>query len=285
VAADWKALNQDAGRPLVDRGVQGLYPPGSTFKAIVAAGALQEGTVTPQTVFVDTGSWIAGGYRVNNYGGKAYGEHTFTQAFAESINTTFAKVGVELGADRLSHYAEAFGFNVRPPWPLGGARSFFPPPGAMDTAHVAQASIGQGKVLATPLEMALVAAGIANGGVIMRPTVVEEWRDYRQTVLERPQPEVWLTAITPQTAATERGLMIEVVREGTGTKAALPNVQVAGKTGTAEVERGAPHAWFIGFAPADHPEVAVAVLVEHGGTGGSVAAPIARDVIAAALGR
>jgi len=285
VAADWKTLTQDAGRPLLDRGVQGLYPPGSTFKAIVAAGALQEGTVTPETTFIDVGYWVAGGYRVNNYGGKVYGEHTFTQAFAESINTTFAKVGVELGADRLSHYAEAFGFNVRPPWVLGGAKSFFPPPGAMDTAHVAQASIGQGKVLATPLEMALVAAGIANGGVVMQPTVVEEWRDYRQTVLERPQPKVWLTAITPQTAATERSLMIEVVREGTGTKAALPNVQVAGKTGTAEVERGAPHAWFIGFAPADHPEVAVAVLVEHGGTGGSVAAPIARDVIAAALGR
>jgi penicillin-binding protein A len=285
VAADWKTLTQDPGRPLVDRGVQGLYPPGSIFKAIVAAAALQEGTVTPETTFTDVGNWLAGGYRVNNYGGTAYGEHTFTQAFAESINTTFAKVGVKLGADTLARYAGAFGFNARPPWALGGAKSFFPLPGAMDTAHVAQASIGQGKVLSTPLEMALVAAGIANGGVLMQPTLVEEWRDYRQTVVERPQPKVWLTPITPQTAATERTLMIEVVQTGTGTKAALPNVQVAGKTGTAEVEGGEPHAWFIGFAPADNPVVAVAVLVEHGGTGGSVAAPIARAVIAAAVGR
>jgi peptidoglycan glycosyltransferase len=150
---------------------------------------------------------------------------------------------------------------------------------------VAQASIGQGKVLSTPLEMALVAAGIANGGVVMAPTVVEEWRDYRQTVLVRPESKVWLTPITSQTAATVRDLMIEAVQTGTGTKAALPNVQVAGKTGTAEVDGGGPHAWFIGFAPAGDPTVAVAVLVEHGGTGGSVAAPIARDVIAAALGR
>ena len=285
VATDWKTLTQDPGRPLVDRGVQGLYPPGSTFKTIVASAALQEGTVTPETTFTDVGYWVAGGYRVNNYGGKAYGEHTFAEAFAESINTTFAKVGVELGAETLSRYAEAFGYNARPPWPLGGAKSFFPPPAGMDTAHVAQASIGQGKVLSTPLEMALVAAGIANGGVVMAPTVVEEWRDYRQTVLARPQSKVWLTPITPQTAATVRDLMVEAVQTGTGTKAALPNVQVAGKTGTAEVDGGGPHAWFIGFAPANDPQVAVAVLVEHGGTGGSVAAPIARDVIAAALSR
>ncbi len=285
VAADWKTLTQDARRPLVDRGVQGLYPPGSIFKTIVAAAALQEGTATPETTFTDAGNWLAGGYRVNNYGGEAYGEHTFTQAFADSINTTFAKVGVELGADTLSNYAAAFGFNARPSWALGGAKSFFPPQGGMDTAHVAQASIGQGKVLATPLEMALVAAGIANGGVVMRPTLVEEWRDYRQTVVERPQSKVWLTPISPQTAATERRLMIEVVQNGTGTKAALPNVQVAGKTGTAEVEGAESHAWFIGFAPAGDPKVAVAVLVEHGGTGGSVAAPIARAVIAAVLSR
>ena len=183
---------------------------------------IQEGTVTPETTFTDVGYWVAGGYRVNNYGGEVYGEHTFAEAFAESINTTFAKVGVELGADTLSRYAEAFGFNARPPWPLGGAKSFFPPPAGMDTAHVAQASIGQGKVLSTPLEMALVAAGIANGGVVMQPTVVEEWRDYRQTVLERPESKVWLTPITPRDGRHRAGLMVEVVQDGHGNQGRPP---------------------------------------------------------------
>lgn len=285
LASDWKTLNQDPGRPLVNRALQGLYPPGSTFKVIVAAAGIEEGVVTSETTFTDEGSWPAGGYRVNNYGGESYGEHTFAQAFAESINTTFAKLGVDVGAATLARYAEGFGFNARPPWDLGGAAAFFPPAGGMDTAHVAQASTGQGKVLATPLQMALAAAGIANGGVIMRPTIVKEWRDYRQTVLGRPSPKAWLKPISAQTAATELALMVKVVQEGTGTKAALPNVEVAGKTGTAEVESGKSHAWFIGFAPADHPTVAVAVLVEHGGTGGATAAPIAASVIAAALGR
>lgn len=285
LAADWKTLNQDPGRPLVNRALQGLYPPGSTFKVIVAAAGIEEGVVTPETAFTDEGSWPAGGYRVNNYGGESHGEHTFAQAFADSINTTFAKLGVDLGAATLARYAERFGFNARPPWDLGGAAAFFPPAGGMDTAHVAQASTGQGKVLATPLGMALAAAGIANGGVIMRPSIVKEWRDYRQTVLDRASPKEWLTPISAQTAATELALMVKVVQEGTGTKAALANVQVAGKTGTAEVEGGKSHAWFIGFAPADRPTVAVAVLVEHGGTGGAIAAPIAASVIAAALGR
>jgi peptidoglycan glycosyltransferase len=281
----WKDINSDLDKPLLNRATQGLYPPGSVFKTIVAAAALQTGAVTAQTQFDDTGTFTAGGFVVNNYGGSVYGAHDFTVAFAKSINTTFAKVGVQMGADTLAGYAADFGFGKVPPWPLAGAKSFFPDPGSMDKAHVAQASFGQGEVLATPLQMALAAAAVANGGKIMKPYVVSQVLDYHQNVLQETKPQVWLQPITGQTAALMRDLMIQVVQNGTGTSAAISGVQVAGKTGTAEVANGEPHAWFIAFAPADAPQVVVAVLVENAGTGGSVAAPIARQVISAALGQ
>ena len=264
---------------------QGLYPPGSVFKIIVAGAALQTGTVTPQTQFTDTGTYLAGGYIVNNYGGEKYGTHTFTQAFANSINTTFAKVGVQLGASTLSTFASDFGFGKTPPWTLGGSASVFPNPASMDKAHVAQAAFGQGQVLSTPLEIALSACAVANGGTVMKPYVVDQEQDANAKVLDKTKPQSWLQPITSATAATLRDLMVQVVKNGTGTSAALSGVQVAGKTGTAEVATGQPHAWFAGFAPADSPRVVVAVIVENGGTGGSVAAPIARQVIAAALGQ
>ena len=285
LGAQWKALNADPDRPLLNRPTQGLYPPGSAFKPVVAAKGLATGAVAPDTSFDDSGAYRAGGYVVRNYGDKAYGHHTFAEAMAQSINTTFAKLGVQLGGASVAESARAFGFDRDLPGRLSAARSRFPDPAKMDTAHVAQASFGQGEVLATPLEMALVASGIANGGKIMAPFLVSEVRDYQQTVLQKTQPREWLQAADPATAATVRDLMVGVVTEGTGKKAAIDGVQVAGKTGTAELDKGEPHAWFIGFAPADDPRVAVAVIVENGGTGGSVAAPMAAQVMRAALQR
>jgi len=280
----WADLNSDENRPLLNRPSQGLYPPGSVFKIVVAAAALETGVVTPDTEFEDTGSVTAGGFVVNNYGGRVYGKHDFSDAFASSINTTFAKVGVKVGAESLAAYASAFGFGRESPWPLGGAASLFPAPGDLDKAHVAQVSYGQGEVLATPLEMALVAAAVANGGTIMKPYLVSKVLSPSGGVLEETSPAVWARPISPDTANTLRELMVAVVNRGTGTRAALAGVQVAGKTGTAEVASGEPHAWFVGFAPAEAPQVAVAVLVENGGAGGTTAAPIARQVLAAALG-
>jgi len=281
----WPELNQDPGTPLLNRGTQGLYPPGSVFKIITAAAALETGVVRPDSAFEDTGSERFGGYEVHNYGDKVYGEHDFTRAFASSINTTFAKVGVQTGADTLVRYAEAFGFGKDVPWRLGGAVSRFPSASVLETAGLAQVSFGQAGVLSSPLLMALAAAAVANGGRIMEPYLVQEVRDYYGNLVMQAKPEVWLTPITPRTAATLAQLMVEVVKRGTGTGAALAGVQVAGKTGTAEVAGAAPHAWFAGFAPASDPQVVVAVVVENGGSGGSVAAPIARQVLAAALRR
>ena len=191
----WEEIISDPDRPLINRANYGLYPPGSVFKIIVAGAGLQEDAVEPDTVFVDTGSVMAGGYEVNNYGDRVYGAHTFTEAFALSINTTFAKLGVQLGADTLAAYASDFGFGETPPWRLGGAKSVFPDPATMDKAHVAQASIGQGEVLATPLQMALAAAAVANEGQIMKPYIVSQVLDYHQNVLEQTKPGVWLTPL------------------------------------------------------------------------------------------
>lgn len=280
----WSEINSDSNKPLLNRATQGLYPPGSVFKTLVAAAALDTNIVTSDTEFVDTGSVTAGGFVVNNYGDSVYGEHDFTKAFASSINTTFAKVGVTLGADTLAAYVSEFGFGRKLPWRLGGAESFFPAAGGLDKAHVAQASYGQGEVLATPLGIALATAAVANGGSIMKPHVVSQVLAYHGEVLDKTAPGVWLQPISARTADTMRALMVEVVNNGTGTRAALSGVQVAGKTGTAEVAEGEPHAWFAGFAPAGDPQVVVVALVENAGTGGSVAAPVVREVIAAALG-
>jgi peptidoglycan glycosyltransferase len=280
----WKTLVADADRPLLNRAVQGLYPPGSVFKIIVGSAALQTGAITPDSSFTDTGTVTLGGYVIHNFDGKTYGDHNFQKAFASSINTTFSKVGVDLGARTLATFTDAFGFGKSFPWRLGGARSSFPDPGGMDTAHVAQASIGQGEVLATPLLMGLAACAVANDGKIMNPYLVYQVLSYNGAIVETTSPTQWLQPITAATAATMKSLMIQVVRTGTGTGAAIGGVQVAGKTGTAEVAGAEPHAWFAGFAPADDPQIAVIVIVENAGTGGSVAAPIARQVIAAGLG-
>lgn len=280
----WKDINSNEGKPLLNRATMGLYPPGSVFKIIVAAAGLEKGIVRPDTKFTDTGSVMAGGFEVNNYGDSVYGDHDFTQAFADSINTTFAKLGVQMGAEAMANYTAAFGFGQQPPWPLPATASFFPAAETMDKAHLAQVSYGQGEVLATPLQMALAASAVANGGQIMKPYLLAQVLSRDGGVLAETKPAKWLTAISAATASTLRDLMVECVKSGTGTRAALGSVQVAGKTGTAEITGGEPHAWFAGFAPAGDPRVVVAVVVENGGTGGSAAAPVARSVIKAVLG-
>lgn len=281
---DWKELVANEGRPLLNRAIQGLYPPGSTFKMIVASAALQTGEATPDTIFVDNdGEVTIDGYVIHNFDNKVYGEHDFRKAFSSSINTTFATVGADLGAETVASYADAFGFGKDLPWKLGGAASRFPDPSSMDDAHVAQASIGQGEVVATPILMGLVACAAANDGRIMKPYIVDQVLSYNGAVVETTSPSVWLQPIDAAIAATLKDFMVEAVRSGTGTGAAIKGVQVAGKTGTAEVAGAEPHAWFAGFAPADDPQVAVVVIVENGGSGGSVAAPVAKQVMAAAL--
>lgn len=291
---NWVRLTKDAAAPLLDRPTQGLYAPGSAFKVVTAAGGLDYGKVTPTTEFIDTGTYVVFGGKVTNYGGAVFGPNDFTTALTYSINTTFGKLGNMLGRKRLVASMQRFGFYQTPPLPLPrgavvpsgryGKKGLLPPDAFMDPLDVAWAACGQEKVLATPLQMALVTAGVANGGRVMKPYYVEKITSAAGDVVQKAEPQQWLVAMKPATAAALNMMMQRVVNAGTGTAAALEGIQVAGKSGTAERGDGTNLAWFVAFAPADDPTVAVAVVIEDTqSTGGEAAAPIAAEVLKAAL--
>ena len=295
VDAAWKSLNEDKDRPLSNRAAQELYPPGSTFKLVTAAAALSSGKDTPDTKVSSPAELPLPQTTVPlvNEDGKNCGgsnNATLTVALRYSCNTAYGSVGLALGPDALREQAAKFGFGARPLAELPSvATSQFP--GDPNEPQTAQSAIGQFDVRATPLQMALVAAAIANRGVLMKPYLVDEIRDPKLSILEKTKPEPFGTAVSPQTAASLTEMMIKVVEDGTGTNGQIPGVKVAGKTGTAQQGGGrTPHAWFVSFAPADtDPKVAVAVIVEDGAkqaeiSGNGLAAPIARDVMKAVLG-
>jgi peptidoglycan glycosyltransferase len=290
----WKRLSTDANAPLLNRPTQGLYVPGSSFKVVTASGALDYGKVTPTTPFVDTGTYVVLGGKVTNYGGEVFGPNDFTTALTLSINTTFGKVGNLLQRRRLEATMQRFGFYQTPPLPLPsgevvpsgryGKKGLLPADAFMDPLAVAWAAVGQEKLLVTPLQMALVAGGVANGGRVMKPYYTQEVVAPSGTVVQRAQPQQWKVAMKPAVAAELNTMMQRVVTAGTGTSAALQGIEVAGKTGTAEKGDGTNLAWFIAFAPANDPTIAIAVVIEDTqSTGGEAAAPLAADVIRTAL--
>jgi peptidoglycan glycosyltransferase len=291
VQAYWRSLNPDSpDTPLLPRAYRERYPPGSTFKIVTTEAALDTGIANPQTTFPVRTSFTPpqAGRSISNFGGDSCGG-TLEESFVKSCNTTFAQLGLELG-EKFPPQMSGFGIYAAPPLDLdpGAATSSGPPPGSFEHNKplFALAGIGQGDVAATPLQMALVAAAVANGGTVMRPHVAAEIRDDEGKKLRTIDAEPWKTAMPPATAATLRDFMVQVVQRGTGTSAQIAGVTVAGKTGTAQTcESCKPHAWFVSFAPAEAPQYAVAVIVEHGGsmgseaTGGHVAAPIAASVL------
>ena len=290
----WATLSKDPTAPLLNRPTQGLYVPGSAFKLVTASAGLDTGKVTPETQFVDTGTYVVFGGKVTNYGGEVFGPNNFTFALTASINTTFAKVGNTLGRKRLITGAQQYGFYKTPPLPLPagevvpsgryGKNGLLSPDAFMDPLDVAWAACGQEKLLATPLQMALVAGGVANGGRVMKPYYTQEIVTPDGQVVSKAQPEQWLVATKALTASQLNTMMQNVVNAGTGTQAALEGIQVAGKTGTAEKGDGTNLAWFIGFAPANDPQVAFAIVIEDTqSTGGEAAAPIAAAIIKTAL--
>jgi peptidoglycan glycosyltransferase len=286
--------------PLLDRGTAGRFVPGSTFKVITAAAALDTGAFTPESEFDDPGYCELFGKRVFNFadqsGPEVFGRVTLAEALENSVNSVFCNIGKDLGADTVLEYAKRFGFYERPPIELPSeevlisglyrnGRLFDPAsPSEVDPGRLA---FGQERLVVTPLQMALVMAGVANGGVVMRPQLVERIVAPDGDVVERFDAQKWKEAIKPSTAAELTAMMVRVVESGTGTAAQIPGVPVAGKTGTAETGvLGRNNTWFVCFAPANDPQVAVAVaLSDQAGTGGVTAAPIAREIIEAALGR
>ncbi len=290
----WADLNTDEDKPLLPRTYRERYPPGSSFKVVTTAAGLATGTASPvQPVYPTLRELLlpnAGGQTLQNFGGSTCGG-PLPEALRVSCNTAFAQLGLDLGAQKLSGAANDFGFNKAPPIDLPfAAASFFPQAGAFarDQPGLAKSAIGQQDVSATPLQMALVAAGIANNGVIMTPHVLAEVRDTDGAVVQRFDAEPWLTAVPPNVAQTTRDMMVGVVERGSGTRAQIPGVSVAGKTGTAQTGLDKSHVWFVAFAPAEAPRVAVAVMLEDQpstteATGGALAAPIAQAVMRAAL--
>ncbi|HEY7105212.1 MAG TPA: penicillin-binding transpeptidase domain-containing protein [Acidimicrobiia bacterium] len=290
-------LNGSADKPALARAYRERYPPGSTFKVVTTAGASENGLLPPDRVFLTSSGFELPGTStsVGNFGGGSCGG-TLMQSFLASCNVTFARLGAELGPDKFPPVMNSCGVGsaaapIAPPIDLDpGAAGSVGPTTTDAVARFALAGIGQGDVFVTPLEMALVAEGIANGGTIMEPHVGQQITNADGKVIETVPATPWKTCMTPETARFLTDLMVANVEGGTGTRAQIPNVAVAGKTGTAQTELGNPHAWFIAFAPADNPRFAVSVLVENGGslgsdaTGGEVAAPIARQMLETLLG-
>lgn len=278
LAANWSTLVESTGNPFLPRATQGLYVPGSTYKVLTSTAAIENGLAGE--TYVDNGSIIISGKQFNNFGHEAYGKLDLTRAFAVSCNTYFARMGVLLGSDALKSNAEQFGIGKTLPFDLPVKASRFDY-SLMGKTDLAAAGMGQGRILVTPLQMALVAGTVANDGVMMRPIMVKQVITPKGFVMQNSQPQTLYKVMTPETAAKLKIMMEAVVNEGTGTYARISGVQVAGKTGTAENESNKEHAWFIGFAPADNPQIAVAVLVEYAGsTGGKLAAPMARSLMA-----
>ena len=281
---NFEELAQDPSFPLVNRATQGLYPPGSTFKVITASAALKAG-VKPSDKYKDNGTYETPGYTVYNYRGREYGEQTFEQAFGNSVNTIFARIGNEsVGAKALSQTAEDFGFDdPYKDFALPVTPSFFnPPPDQWDQGNVAQTSFGQQTVNGTVFEMANIAGAIANGGTMMQPRLVREVRSPDGAILDKPTSRVRNKALDEETTSTLNDMMQKAITE-VETGAEIPGVKVAGKTGTAEAGGDEIHSWFISFAPADDPEIAVAVIVENGQEGYKQAVPIARRLMEARL--
>lgn len=275
--------------PLVNRAIAGdTYPPGSTFKLIDAAAALEAGYKPETELYAPQELELPGTTRtIGNYGGATCADNdtmTLSDALRISCNTAFADLGMDLQWSVVERKAKDFGWTDSIDIPLSVTASRLPDD--PNEAQTAMSAIGQFDVRATPLQMAMVAAGIANDGVVMKPYLVDTVRASDLTVVDVTEPEVYKEAMDRADANALTDMMVGVVDSGTGTAAQIGGVEVAGKTGTAETGQDTPpHAWFVSFAPADDPKIAVAVIVENGGdigneaTGGAVAAPIARAVM------
>jgi penicillin-binding protein A len=302
VRAAWDRLNSDPDKPLLSRAIDELYPPGSTFKLVTAAAALENGfgpdSTWPNPPVLDLPQTTA---TLENFGGEhclgGASQITLAQALTISCNVVFGEIGLRLGGAKLADQAHAFGFapdasSGDVPFDIPFQEGVFPEASYFSDRlpAVALSAIGQDNVAANPMQMALVASAIANGGSEMRPRLVSEIRDPSGQVVKSFAPEEFGQPISSQTAIQLTQMMVSVVQSGTGTAAQIPGVEVAGKTGTAQHGEGlAPHAWFVSFAPAQNAKIAVAVIVLDGGslgseaTGGVVAAPIAKAVMEAAL--
>lgn len=289
-AAYWDTLRNDPASPFVLRPTQGLYTPGSIFKTITAAAAIDTGKARPDTKYEDRGFYNIEGFQLQEQnipkGREAQQSWTLAEGYQWSLNVVFAQIGAQtLGGPTLADYAKRFGFGEQIPFDLGtnASRISDSPNFLQSGPAVAQTAFGQGQLLATPLQMALVAACMANDGKEMTPYLVSAVRRPDGTIASQHTPTVWKEPIRAETAVQMRAIMENSVANGYANTAAIPGVATGGKTGTAEVPNGQPHAWYIGYAPGKNTSYAIAVLVENGGEGSTVAAPMAKQMLQSVL--
>ncbi|MDI3481719.1 MAG: penicillin-binding protein [Tepidanaerobacteraceae bacterium] len=275
----WEGLLDNPDKPLINRATQGLYPPGSAFKIITLAAALTSHPEIEKKTYYTPGYVKINGRIIRDYEHLRPGDYDLRAAFRYSCNTVFIQIGQEVGPDNLFSMAEAFGFNAKLDTDIPIATSTMPKPPALGgEVELAEDSIGQGKILATPLQMARVASVIASGGKLATPYIVQ--KVVSPLGFEKSYNVQMPREVLDKTVADKvKALMVDVVKNGTGRPAGINGITVAGKTGSAENPHGKTHAWFVGFAPAENPKIAVAAVVENAGSGGANAGPIVKQVI------
>ena len=288
--AAFAALSSDPRAPLVQRATSGLYPPGSTFKTISAAAAIDTGVAQPDSIYEDAGELTIAGHTLveQNRPDDRQTLWSLTESLAWSLNVVFAQVGLQLGGETLAEAARGWGWESDIPFdlPVEPSRVSITPEFLDDPVAVAETAFGQGELLATPLQMAVVAAGLANGGEIMRPHLVASLVAQAGETVRETRPSSWRRGTGSEAAEQTAAMMVYAVENGALGTAFTPGYSIGGKTGTAETGSSDPHAWFIGFIgpPGEEPRYAVAVVLEAGGGGGQVALPIGRDLLVAAMG-
>ena len=298
IPSQFKRLNTDKAAPLFNRATQGGYPPGSTMKVVTAVAALDSGRYTPNSIVSGKSPKILGGVPLSNCcteGSGNYGPLSLTEALAKSVNTVWGEVGEKLGKSIMFKYMNRFGFDKKPKLDLpsdelvasGVYNSHGHLLGPSDAIDIARVAIGQERLRVSPLQMAEVAATVANGGKLMKPRLVDRVESPEGRTVDSRGPAEVQTVMKSSTAQQVTAMMEQVVKAGTATSAQIPGITVAGKTGTAEVANGTSNqAWYIAFAPVPNPRVAIAVTIERTqGEGGTVAAPIAKQVIQQLLGK
>jgi len=298
---DWQRIATDPSHPLQNRAFQAQYPPGSVFKLMVAIAGLESGSLRPETKFSCPGHFYLGNAKFDDWKKGGHGTLDLRGAIVNSCNVYFYQAGLRVGIEEITRVSRAFGLGEPPGLGLGDeVKGHLPNPQprrrgqpGWSAGNTVVASIGQGLVVTSPMQLLIMVSAIANGGTIYRPWVVRKVAALSGEVLEEYEPEaIRQIPVKPETLTFIRQAMLGVVNEGTGARAKVPGIPIGGKTGTAQVVRKGEgkgqaelkdHGWFVSFAPVDNPQIAVVVLVENGGFGGLVAAPVAKAVYEAAL--
>ncbi len=278
ITQDWKTLIQNEEEsPLLNRATQGLYPPGSTFKLITSL-AFMENNPWEDFSYTCTGQDVFNGKMIHCYKNTAHGKVDLKKALAVSCNTAFSHIGTEMDVNDFIQTANRLLFNQTIDFDLPSSKSSFTLQENSTINEIAETAIGQGKTLISPFHNALIVSSIANGGLLMKPYLIDRIETYNGKTVKKVLPELYQQVMDVEYSTHLKTFMVEVVENGTGKKSSVDGIKIAGKTGSAENPFGQPHAWYVGFAPADNPKIALSIIVETSGTSSANAAPIAKEL-------